>query len=808
MSLFAPLLKPLLRLLVRPTALPAAPASAHNLDAQQPLAYAVRSSSRADLLTLQRQCLQLGLPDPLSPLTIKGETLPRVYWLNNPGCSQTSASCRPALTRLLQLHAEDPQLAVQLVPAAVLWGRDAPRAKGSLLTALLLHDNPGHLRKLWMVLLLGRACFIRFSRPLAVRTLVDQQGASERTAHTLERVARVHFHRTRLMATGPQLADRALLFEQILRAPLVAKAMAEECASRNQSPAAVKAQALGYLDEIAANYSNTLIRLLDLFMTWLWNRIYRGIHVQHAERVRELAQAGYELIYVPCHRSHMDYLLLSYVLYYQGLVPPHIAAGVNLNFWPAGPIFRRGGAFFMRRSFKGNKLYATVFREYLAELFERGYSVEYFTEGGRSRTGRLLPPKTGMLAMTVQAVLRGGIHRPLALVPIYLGYEHVMEIGTYMKELRGATKEKESAWQVLGAIRKLRNFGHGYVNFGSPLLLQPFLQQHAPQWREALGREEGFKPSWLTPSVNLLAEQLMAEINNAAAINAMNLVALVLLATPQHQLSRQALERQLQLLLTLAKEAPYHANVSLPGEEPSALVDHILAMEKIHQRHDHAGALIYSSAHEAIQLSYYRNNILHLYIMPSLLAASLLNHPQQNVASVRTLLHRLYPLLQGELFIGWSTSELDRQLDQLLLLFCQQGLIQQQGEQLQPAEADHLERGTLALLARVALETLLRLGVVLTQLRHAPEKARAELEQQSQVVALRLAEMHGIHAPEFLDRKVFASLIQGLRSEGYFDNDDGDSARLIALQQQVMDLLPAEMANTVLEVCASGATQP
>jgi glycerol-3-phosphate O-acyltransferase len=412
------------------------------------------------------------------------------------------------------------------------------------------------------------------------------------------------------------------------------------------------------------------------------------------------------------------------------------------------------------------------------------------------------------LAMTVQAVLRGGIHRPLALVPIYLGYEHVMEIGTYMKELRGANKEKESAWQVLGAIRKLRNFGHGYVNFGTPLLLQPFLQQHAPQWREALGREEGFKPSWLTPSVNLLAEQLMTEVNNAAAINAMNLVALVLLATPHNQLSRQALERQLQLLLLLAKEAPYHANVSLPDAEPSALVDHILAMEKIQQRHDHAGALIYSSEHDAIQLSYYRNNILHLYISPALLAASLLHQPQPSVASVRQLMHSLYPLLQGELFLGWSTSELDRQLDQLLLLFSQQGLILQQGEQLQPAEADHLERGTLALLARIALETLLRLGVVLTQLRYAPSKGRAELEQQSQVVALRLAEMHSIHAPEFLDRKVFASLIHGLRSEGYFDNEDGDSARLISLQQQVMDLLPAEMANTVLEVCASDAPLP
>ncbi len=160
----------------------------------------------------------------------------------------------------------------------------------------------------------------------------------------------------------------------------------------------------------------------------------------------------------------MDYLLLSYVLYHQGLVPPHIAAGINLNFWPAGPIFRRLGAFFIRRTFKGNKLYSTVFREYLGELFSRGYSVEYFVEGGRSRTGRLLDPKTGTLSMTIQAMLRGGT-RPITLIPIYIGYEHVMEVGTYAKELRGATKEKESLPQMLRGLSKLRNLGQGLRQF-------------------------------------------------------------------------------------------------------------------------------------------------------------------------------------------------------------------------------------------------------------------------------------------------------------------------------------------------------
>lgn len=120
------------------------------------------------------------------------------------------------------------------------------------------------------------------------------------------------------------------------------------------------------MEEIAANFSYEMIRLTDRILGFTRNRLYQGINVHNAERVRQLAHDGHEIVYVPCHRSHMDYMLLSYVLYHQGLVPPHIAAGINLNFWPAGPIFRRLGAFFIRRTFKGNKLYSTVFREYRA----------------------------------------------------------------------------------------------------------------------------------------------------------------------------------------------------------------------------------------------------------------------------------------------------------------------------------------------------------------------------------------------------------------------------------------------------------
>ena len=164
--------------------------------------------------------------------------------------------------------------------------------------------------------------------------------------------------------------------------------------------------------------------------------------VHHLDTLKQNAP-GHEVVYVPCHRSHMDYLLLSYLLYTKGIVPPHIAAGINLNLPVIGPILRRGGAFFLRRSFRGNALYSAVFTEYVSQLVAGGYSIEYFIEGGRSRTGRLLPPKGGMVAMTVRAFLRQPT-RPVLFQPVYIGYEKLLEGDSYLDELIGKPKQKES----------------------------------------------------------------------------------------------------------------------------------------------------------------------------------------------------------------------------------------------------------------------------------------------------------------------------------------------------------------------------
>ncbi|MGP7885031.1 glycerol-3-phosphate 1-O-acyltransferase PlsB, partial [Raoultella planticola] len=540
-----------------------------------------------------------------------------------------------------------------------------------------------------------------------------------------------------------------------------------------------------------------MIRLTDRVLGFTWNRLYQGINVHNAERVRQLAHEGHEIVYVPCHRSHMDYLLLSYVLYHQGLVPPHIAAGINLNFWPAGPIFRRGGAFFIRRTFKGNKLYSTVFREYLGELFSRGYSVEYFVEGGRSRTGRLLDPKTGTLSMTIQAMLRGGT-RPITLVPIYIGYEHVMEVGTYAKELRGATKEKESLPQMLRGLSKLRNLGQGYVNFGEPLPLMTYLNQHVPEWRESIDPIEAVRPSWLTPTVNNIASDLMVRINNAGAANAMNLCCTALLASRQRSLTREQLTQQLECYLDLLRNVPYSPDATTPTASASELIDHALKMNKFEVEKDTIGDIIILPREQAVLMTYYRNNIAHMLMLPSLLAAIITQHRRITRAEVLRHVEMFYPLLKAELFLRWEKAELAGVIDALAAEMQRQGLIVLSDEaiSINPSHSRSLQ-----LLAAGARETLQRYAITFWLLSANPSINRSSLEKESRTVAQRLSVLHGINAPEFFDKAVFSTLVLTLRDEGYIsDTGDAEPAETLKVYQMLADLITSDVRLTIESV--------
>lgn len=784
-----------LRILVRSKSIPVDPKIELGLDTARPIMYVLPYNSKADILTLRAQCLAHGLPDPLQPLTVAGVSLPRFVFIHGGPRVFTYYTPKEESIKLfhdyLDLHNQHPDLDVQMVPVSVMFGRAPGREKGEINPPLRTLNG---LQKFFAVCWLGRDSFVRFSQPVSLRLIASEHGTDKKIAQKLARIARTHFARQRLAAVGPRMPARQDLFNKLLNSKAIARAVEDEARSKKISHEKAEQNAILLMEEIAANFSYEAVRFTDRIMGLTWSRLYKGINVHNAERVRQLAHEGHEIVYVPCHRSHMDYLLLSYVLYHQGLVPPHIAAGINLNFWPAGPIFRRLGAFFIRRTFKGNKLYSTVFREYLGELFNRGYSVEYFVEGGRSRTGRLLDPKTGTLSMTIQAMLRGGT-RPITLVPIYIGYEHVMEVGTYAKELRGATKEKEGFMQMVRGLSKLRNLGQGYVNFGEPMPLMTYLNQHVPAWREDIDPIEAVRPAWLTPTVNAIASDIMVRINNAGAANAMNLCCTALLASTQRSLTREQLREQLNCYLTLLRNVPYAGDTTVPQSTPDALIEHALQMNKFEVRHDTLGDIILLPSEQAVLMTYYRNNILHMLILPSLIAAIVGQHTQISRQALREQIALFYPMLKEELFLRWQGAELDEAIAALVTEMIAQQWIVDSGETL---EINERFAPQMALLAAGARETLQRYAITFWLLGNNPAINRGNLERESRTLAQRLAVLHGINAPEFFDKAVFTTLVLTLRSEGYIsDSSDADAVKILGIYQALAALISPEVRQTI-----------
>src|SRR5262249_52963112 len=188
--------------------------------------------------------------------------------------------------------------------------------------------------------------------------------------------------------------------------------------------------------------------------------------------------------------------------------------------------------------------------------------IEYFIEGGRSRTGRLLQPKTGMLSMTVRSYLRDP-RRPVVFLPVYFGYERLVEGETYIGELAGKAKEKESLFGLVKMLPTLRQrFGKVPVSFGEPIALAEILDKHAPEAAARVDAEEE-RPPWLPAAIDDLADRVMTNINSAAAVAPINLLAVALLTTPKQSMIESDLARLLELYAPMLRTPPHSSSTSV-----------------------------------------------------------------------------------------------------------------------------------------------------------------------------------------------------------------------------------------------------
>ena len=684
------------------------------LDRQQPVFYVLETRSLSNLLVLAREARRRGLPPPLAPLRLGGRLLPwavlglkaRQRLFGRP----PRVSYIPALAALLEAVERDPALEVQLQPVSVFWGR-SPERKASGLSLLFPDDWPlaGRLRKFLLILIHGRNTWVEFSPPLRLRRYREEIEPGEHAVRKLALVLGVHFRLRRQAVLGPELPGRRAVIEVLVNASNVRRAIREEAVDSEFSEAQLTVTARRYAEEIAAGFSYPLILVLRRALHWVWHRLYDGIALNHFDSVRE-ALPGNQVIYVPCHRSHIDYILILYLLYSQGLALPRVAAGINLNAPGIGFFVRRGGAFFLRRTFKGNRLYATVLDEYMSLHLARGVPLKYFIEGGRSRSGYLLTPKMGLLDMTVRGFFRYP-YRPVVFVPIYIGYERLVEGESYLAELRGEKKRRES---LLGLIRSLgflrRYHGKVYLNVGEPLDLASLLAAHRRDWR-AETRDLEDRPDWLPPLVERLAREIQTRVNEAAAVTPMNLLALVLLGAPRCAMAEPALLAQLDLYRRLLRRLPYHPRTTVTEMDPREILRHAGRLVDLHVRQDELGRIVYLETRAGVLVSYFRHNSLHLLALPALLARCFRHVPDGlDTAQLVAWLGLLYPGLRDELFLHWDEADLPAEVPRQLAGLADLGLLLQRDGRWYPAPGEAGLR--LALLGRNVATTVERLAVV------------------------------------------------------------------------------------------------
>ena len=354
--------------------------------------------------------------------------------------------------------------------------------------------KPGKIRRLITLFNRPDKINIEISEPVNLQEFLDLEENREKDpAYQILQLRRYlldQINRHRQGITGPSLKSTQELKESILTGDILQDFMKAYSQQHDMPLQNVHKMANAHLAKIIAKYNPAVIKVLAAIVKWIIHRMFDGVVVDYSglHRIKIISHKG-PLIFIPCHKSHIDYLILSYIMYMNNMPCPHVAAGENLSFWPLGAIFRRGGAFFIRRTFRGARLYSTVFNEYIHKLLAEGFNIEFFIEGGRSRTGKLILPKLGLLSTLLKAYQNGAC-KEMIFVPVFVGYDRVIEERSYLNEIEGGKKNPESLSQVIKASKFLkRRFGKIFINFHEPISLNSLLSQSGISFQQMTTEE-------------------------------------------------------------------------------------------------------------------------------------------------------------------------------------------------------------------------------------------------------------------------------------------------------------------------------
>ncbi len=537
-------------------------------------------------------------------------------WLRRSAVSKVGSDY---LREIIHGHREgEPEKYV--IPLAPFRGRNFYRRGTGISAAIYsVQEVPSDLRKLATYWLNRGDLFITVGKEVALGEFLTTYASDseERVAQRLTRAIQIFLHREERVVLGPALIPRRKVKSLVVENEEVEQAVRLLSQESGTPTAKLRKEAGSYFEEIAANFNGILFGVVAYVFIKVWNRMFSGLVPIGFDEVVEKVR-HHPVVLVPCHRSHLDYLIISYLFHQNFVSPPHIAAGINMAFWPMAPVFRASGAYFIRRSFGDNTLYKIVFKQYLKFLIRDGYTQEFFIEGGRSRTGKIMTPRLGMLSAIVGAYL-SGVRRDLYLVPVSIHYGRIVEEEAYERELTGTEKQAESFSALLRARRFLRQrYGQVYVSFAEPISLAELLGDRKKRYAEASDVPEVEEEK--RRFVQKLGFRILREVNGCAVAGATSVSATVLLGARSGGKRYSEYVSQANALVDYVRHQGITPTASLKRNagdfreslgflSASGLIDILYRGEE---------EIVVVPEQRRLTLDFYKNNLIHAFLFPAL----------------------------------------------------------------------------------------------------------------------------------------------------------------------------------------------
>jgi len=554
---------------------------------------------------------------------------------------------------------------VLLAPLRVAWlPRKRNGVRAARLSDLLGLGDPRDPSALRQHLLLRREpdrCRIVAGEPATANELRARWhgkggAASAETSGLAEFVARqaaLALERAERRLRGDRYKVPRLVHEDILGRPAFRGGIAHLARELDRSEKRVTADASRYLREIAAAHSPFVIDLVAQGIHKMYTRGYGERLHYDPEKLAGIEALGqrHSVVFLPSHKSNLDHLVLQYMLHENGHAPNHTAGGINMNFFPVGPLVRRSGVFFIRRTFKDNAVYKFVLQHYIDYLIEKRFSLEWYIEGGRSRSGKLLPPRFGLLAYVVDAYRRGK-SEDVKLVPVSIAYDQISDVFDYAAEQRGGAKEKESFGWFVGILRRLsKSYGDIHISFGEPLSLAKVLGPPDPSRRP--------DPDDQNLALQKLAFEICVRVNSVTPITATSLVTMALLGSGDQAQTIDEVMNRLALLLedVQRRRLPTAGELDLDNADGAERALEALVANGVVTRFSEGSECVYLiGPDQQLAASYYRNSIIHFFVNPAIAELALLTAAEEEVddrvAAFWSACMQLRDLLKFEFFFA------------------------------------------------------------------------------------------------------------------------------------------------------------